>query len=337
MSFICVAPDSIPVGPSGESIVRLLKLPSTVIEGSETNALYLFAPHLDYLLEAKALAPINGNLDDQEKLIEDNISILVKENSQLPIRSWFVGNSVLRDGTVYTFSRYNPLFIFLNLFEITNPTNFQPLDAILENSKYPDLEALHQMKDLESILLPTICDTQKLSSMTLFRLSSTKVELWLESKITALSKNIINRISCNCKLCSANNTPSIHNGPPDQMNVSDRLMATKAYSLNLATGTNAISNVGNICNHLAADILYSILPDKWADWVGDKYFLDTEEKQLDSENLVYFEESKRVKLDDDNKKLKPKITKKPKQTATKKRGLGTETDGRIYSYFKPVA
>ncbi|KND02487.1 uncharacterized protein SPPG_09073 [Spizellomyces punctatus DAOM BR117] len=106
--------------------------------------------------------------------------------------SWFVDNLVQKDGSLYIFSPFDPLFLLLPILEkrrkktSESPGIFLTLDDLLHDETYISLTRLHGLKNLPEKLL-VICDSNvPAPGMQFFRLNDDKTLSWLKAKATRL-------------------------------------------------------------------------------------------------------------------------------------------------------
>lgn len=104
------------------------------------------------------------------------------------LASWFIGDSVCEDGSLYLATPVDPLFIVLPLLEQArmrvagsgNGGKFRDLGEILYVPGYPGYSQLESLVALHAAL---ICDVKEVGSSRYYRLSDTKAMAWLLCKL----------------------------------------------------------------------------------------------------------------------------------------------------------
>ncbi|KAF9216531.1 Ribonuclease H2 subunit B [Podila verticillata] len=82
------------------------------------------------------------------------------------IRSWFVGETIQSDGTLYMITPLDPIFMFIPILEIVRQQTsgsagrFMVVDDIFENDQYTSLRHLTQLHSVEK-LLAQICEVRE--------------------------------------------------------------------------------------------------------------------------------------------------------------------------------
>ncbi|XP_065177931.1 ribonuclease H2 subunit B-like isoform X1 [Sycon ciliatum] len=101
-------------------------------------------------------------------------------------RSWFIGETVQKDGSLFVMTPIDPLFLMLP-FLVTaaeESTRFSLPDQILENSEYPAAGKLLQATSLSQVEM--VCDMKGSGEYQGCRLNQSKLELWLKAKVEQL-------------------------------------------------------------------------------------------------------------------------------------------------------
>nr|XP_023890189.1 ribonuclease H2 subunit B [Quercus suber]POF21763.1 ribonuclease h2 subunit b [Quercus suber] len=107
--------------------------------------------------------------------------------------SWFVGDYVCEDGSLYTATPVDPVFIFLPIFEEArmkkgdDPGKFRQLDEIVFISGYPGYQHLLSIAENS---MQVLCDVKEIGSSKFFRLDDSKVLAWLYHKVCELKKTL---------------------------------------------------------------------------------------------------------------------------------------------------
>ncbi|KAM4086360.1 hypothetical protein ACJW30_10G095600 [Castanea mollissima] len=113
--------------------------------------------------------------------------------------SWFVGDYVCEDGSLYTATPVDPVFIFLPIFEEArmkkgdDPGKFRQLDEIVFISGYPGYQHLLSIAENS---MQVLCDVKEIGSSKFFRLDDSKVLAWLYHKVCEL-KNALSVLDKN--------------------------------------------------------------------------------------------------------------------------------------------
>ncbi|ORX53446.1 hypothetical protein BCR36DRAFT_411218 [Piromyces finnis] len=131
--------------------------------------------------------------------IKNNELYELKQLSKENERSWFFENNVKEEGSFYCICPFDPLFIFINIFDNMDKKDFfQQLDIILYNEDIPCYSYLNQVNNIEE-KLKNICDVNDLNINTnemVFKYNETKALEWLKRKIDNLCKNFENLTLC---------------------------------------------------------------------------------------------------------------------------------------------
>ncbi|OMO89331.1 Ribonuclease H2, subunit B [Corchorus capsularis] len=107
--------------------------------------------------------------------------------------SWFLGDYVSEDGSLYTATPIDPVFIMLPIFEearmkkMDDPGKFRQLDEILFISDYPGYQHLFSMAEN---CMQIVCEIKEIGSMKFYRLDDMKVLAWLYHKVCQLKQTL---------------------------------------------------------------------------------------------------------------------------------------------------
>lgn len=107
--------------------------------------------------------------------------------------SWFLGDYVCEDGSLYIITPVDPIFIFLPIFagarlkKGTGLGMFRQLDEILYVEGYPSYQHLMSMAE-DSMQL--VCVVKEIGSSKFFRLDDSKVLSWLCCKVLQLKASL---------------------------------------------------------------------------------------------------------------------------------------------------
>lgn len=111
-----------------------------------------------------------------------------------PYGSWFLGDYVCEDGSLYINTRVDPIFILLPIFSIARLKKgkeqgmFRQLDEILFVNDYPSYQCLLSLAE-ES--MPLVCEVKEIGSSKFFRLDDSKVICWLHCKVLHLKEALM--------------------------------------------------------------------------------------------------------------------------------------------------
>eukprot|EP00123_Amoebidium_parasiticum_P020033 comp40448_c0_seq1/m.47420 comp40448_c0_seq1/g.47420 ORF comp40448_c0_seq1/g.47420 comp40448_c0_seq1/m.47420 type:complete len:304 (-) comp40448_c0_seq1:102-1013(-) len=100
--------------------------------------------------------------------------------------SWFVGESVQKDGSIFMATTADPLFVVLPL--LSKPANkkvFMTVDNLLASSDCHAFNRLSSCKGLEN--LKSICDVKEAGTIVAYRLNEEKMMEWLLRKVECVS------------------------------------------------------------------------------------------------------------------------------------------------------
>ncbi|XP_065645135.1 ribonuclease H2 subunit B isoform X3 [Hydra vulgaris] len=104
-------------------------------------------------------------------------------------RSWFIGNSVLKDGSLHMITQVDPLFLALPYLEKTAKLgHFTTLDNILVDETYSSVSILAACLTKEN--LSNVCDEKETSDFVVYRLNKEKTLDWLCSKVKVLANHL---------------------------------------------------------------------------------------------------------------------------------------------------
>ncbi|XVE99960.1 hypothetical protein REPUB_Repub03eG0245000 [Reevesia pubescens] len=110
-----------------------------------------------------------------------------------PYGSWFLGDYVSEDGSLYTATPIDPVFIMLPLFEearmkkVDDPGKFRQLDEILFINDYPGYQHLFSIAEN---CMQVVCEIKEIGSLKFFRLDDMKVLAWLFYKVCQLKQTL---------------------------------------------------------------------------------------------------------------------------------------------------
>ncbi|WZY69018.1 hypothetical protein YC2023_001258 [Brassica napus] len=105
--------------------------------------------------------------------------------------SWFLGDYISQDGSLYMATPVDPVFILLPVFDQArmkkgdDPGKFRQLDEILFVEGYPEYQHLLSLAEK---CMEIVCQTQEVGSMKFYRLDNSKVLAWLTCKVRSLKK-----------------------------------------------------------------------------------------------------------------------------------------------------
>lgn len=107
--------------------------------------------------------------------------------------SWFLGDYVCEDGSVYYCTLVDPIFVLLPLFEAARMSNgkdlgkFRQLDEILYIEGYAGYQHLMSIAGKHMEL---VCEVKEVANMKFFRLDDSKVLTWLCCKVHSIKEAI---------------------------------------------------------------------------------------------------------------------------------------------------
>ncbi|KAL5215636.1 hypothetical protein ABZP36_007037 [Zizania latifolia] len=105
--------------------------------------------------------------------------------------SWFLGDYVCEDGSLYYCTLVDPIFILLPIFEDArmsngnDPGKFRQLDEILYVEGYPGYQHLMSIAGNHMEL---VCEVKEVADVKFFRLDNSKVLSWLCCKVYNLKE-----------------------------------------------------------------------------------------------------------------------------------------------------
>lgn len=98
-------------------------------------------------------------------------------------RSWFLGDTVESDGSLYIVTPMDPLFFALSLMQKSN--KYRPLEDFAEGNEFPTLSNV--LKGCEECV-QHIADVKVLGDDKVYRHNEAKALIWLEKKVAAVSE-----------------------------------------------------------------------------------------------------------------------------------------------------
>lgn len=107
--------------------------------------------------------------------------------------SWFLGDYVSEDGSLYIATPIDPVFIMLPIFEearmkkVDDPGKFRQLDEILFINDYPGYQHLFSIAEN---CMQVVCEIKEIGSSKFFRLDDMKVLAWLYYKACQLKQTL---------------------------------------------------------------------------------------------------------------------------------------------------
>ncbi|CAH8378752.1 unnamed protein product [Eruca vesicaria subsp. sativa] len=104
--------------------------------------------------------------------------------------SWFLGDYISQDGSIYMATPVDHVFILLPIFDearmkITH--SFRQLDEILFVEGCPEYQHLLSLAEK---CMEIVCQTQEVGSMKFYRLDNARVLAWLSCKVRCLKKTL---------------------------------------------------------------------------------------------------------------------------------------------------
>ncbi|CAG8648079.1 3814_t:CDS:2, partial [Acaulospora morrowiae] len=110
-------------------------------------------------------------------------------------KSWFIEDTVHKDGSFLFFTRIDPLFLMLPILDVCRRKNsesqgfFHTLEDMLFNQDFPSMTRLSSVNNI-STYLEWICDSQDLNQENkVYRLNDDKLMNWLKTKVTNILSN----------------------------------------------------------------------------------------------------------------------------------------------------
>ncbi|XP_020110564.1 ribonuclease H2 subunit B [Ananas comosus] len=106
--------------------------------------------------------------------------------------SWFLGDYVCEDGSLYICTPVDPVFILLPIFEAARMSKanngvFRQLDEILYVDGYPGYQHL---MSIAGDHMQMVCEVKEIGSSKFYRLDDSKVIAWLCCKVQQLKETI---------------------------------------------------------------------------------------------------------------------------------------------------
>nr|XP_043613080.1 ribonuclease H2 subunit B isoform X2 [Erigeron canadensis] len=108
--------------------------------------------------------------------------------------SWFIGDYICEDGSLYAATPVDPVFILLPLFDEARMKNgddlgkFRQLDEIIYLQDYP---GYHHLATIAEKSMEVVCDCKEIGSMKFFRLNDSKVLAWMYCKVQQVKQSLL--------------------------------------------------------------------------------------------------------------------------------------------------
>ncbi|RUS21437.1 ribonuclease H2, subunit B [Endogone sp. FLAS-F59071] len=125
-------------------------------------------------------------------MIQDGIIMEIQKIDPIDKRSWFIGNSVQEDGSLYFMTPIDPLFIAIPMLDhVRKKTSessgvFLTLDQLFDNVDNPSVARLASLQGFDASLAH-VCDIKVTQNMRAYRLNDDKAIAWLKLKVSRLS------------------------------------------------------------------------------------------------------------------------------------------------------
>jgi len=108
--------------------------------------------------------------------------------------SWFIGDSVEEDGSLFIATRIDPIFIALPFilgeikFKDDQTPRFQALNNSLTSSEYKDVVLLRELLTEKELL--SICDQKVFNDSKIYRINKEKIINWLKQKVLRVATRL---------------------------------------------------------------------------------------------------------------------------------------------------
>ncbi|OQV18618.1 putative Ribonuclease H2 subunit B [Hypsibius exemplaris] len=177
------------------------------------------------------------------------------------LRSWFVGNYVLEDGTIKCLVPSDPLFLVLPyLLDAKKRKRFQPLNQILEGA---DTKSDDTAAGFGTLLAPNvylkdldlICSVKGFKDEKFYKLSRAKLTVWLKAKVKLLSEALEREhVNVSTKITAAGYSRKEDTQTKDQYErfafgmISDQLPLSLQEEMAIALGLGEVKTHSNAAN-----------------------------------------------------------------------------------------
>ncbi|XP_071700903.1 uncharacterized protein [Rutidosis leptorrhynchoides] len=107
--------------------------------------------------------------------------------------SWFMGDFICEDGSLYAATPVDPVFILLPMFDEArmkkgdDSGKFRKLDEIIYRQDYPGYRELTTIAEKS---MEVVCDCKEIGSSKFFRLNDSKVLAWLYCKVQQVKQSL---------------------------------------------------------------------------------------------------------------------------------------------------
>eukprot|EP00939_MAST-03C_sp_MAST-3C-sp1_P003824 g3824.t1 len=175
---------------SRETTTNPRKRRVVLVDRGEKGGVSSSSPSSSSLIFKKIAAFSKGGYLTKETRVYGSIGRKLLEVQKIsPVEpakaSWFVGDSVISDGSAYVVTPMDPTFILLSVLEATEGTIFMEMDQILADVGFRWTDLLR----CDGIEPAAICDVNDAfgPDRLFYRLSEKKTHGWLKSKVQRLA------------------------------------------------------------------------------------------------------------------------------------------------------
>ncbi|XP_073256562.1 ribonuclease H2 subunit B-like [Porites lutea] len=144
-------------------------------EGEDTESVFIKIPHPKTGKELQFLLSHSG-----DKVFE---VLRFKEEP----RSWFVEDSIQKDGSLYVITPVDPLFLILPYLTKFSQ-KFTTLEQLLVDEKHPCIGTLTGCISPDELL--NICDVKEDDDLQVYRLNNDKTIAWLKTKVEQTADSV---------------------------------------------------------------------------------------------------------------------------------------------------
>ncbi|KAF9087433.1 hypothetical protein BGX23_008113 [Mortierella sp. AD031] len=215
------------------------------------------------------------------------------------LRSWFVGDTIQSDGSVYLITPFDPVFMLIPILDTMrhktadSQGRFLMMEGIFGCEQYTSMRHLADLKNIDRYLA-LVCEVRDSTAMKTFRLDDDKVMTWLKQKMDVLVRKFTS-------------IPA--------------LVDSIAYTESLpdACRSEAITQS-------ALKLISANLSDDWATKLSGEYQFPELEKLENTTQLPSFSDFGKRSMDVDDEP-KAKETKKPKMSVGQRKLAKASTAG----------
>ncbi|KAK8807407.1 hypothetical protein WA158_004166 [Blastocystis sp. Blastoise] len=159
---------------------------------SAKNSVFIIekeSPDKGYDLKTLQFVTFNTDKSSNQYLYTNDTFFLVNKATSVHPNSWFLNETIVKDGSIYLASIIHPLFLAIPY--LMKNLKFVQLDQLLIDKDGNEIKLLSKNCQLIKTL-PAICDVKDLGDdMKFYRINESKLYIWLEKKVNKVSQALL--------------------------------------------------------------------------------------------------------------------------------------------------